>query len=91
MLHSQYFCSLCAKMRMKHFALCATRCESTEENKNKQIQTIMNTNNKNNVWAVETYETPTITTLNIQSEGVLCMSSPDSTIEDATEEDWGTL
>ncbi|MBQ2918102.1 MAG: hypothetical protein IJE61_02600 [Bacteroidales bacterium] len=51
----------------------------------------MNTNNKNNVWAVETYETPTITTLNIQSEGVLCMSSPDSTIEDATEEDWGTL
>lgn len=61
-------------MRMKHFALCATRCESTEENKNKQIQTIMNTNNKNNVWAVETYETPTITTLNIQSEGVLCGS-----------------
>lgn len=34
----------------------------------------MNTNNKNNVWAVETYETPTITTLNIQSEGVLCGS-----------------
>ena len=61
-------------MRMKHFALCATWCESTEENKNKQIQTIMNTNNKNNVWAVETYETPTITTLNIQSEGVLCGS-----------------
>lgn len=76
---------------MKHFALCATRCESTEENKNKQIQTIMNTNNKNNVWAVETYETPTITTLEVLSEGVLCMSSPDSTIEDATEDDWGTL
>lgn len=34
----------------------------------------MNNNNKNNVWAVETYETPTITTLNIQSEGVLCGS-----------------
>lgn len=34
----------------------------------------MNTNNKNNVWAVETYETPTITTLNILSEGVLCGS-----------------
>jgi len=76
---------------MKHFALCATRCESTEENKNKQIQTIMNTNNKNNVWAVETYETPTIATLEVLSEGVLCMSSPDSTIEDATEDDWGTL
>lgn len=51
----------------------------------------MNTNNKNNVWAVETYETPTITTLEVLSEGVLCMSSPDSTIEDATEDDWGTL
>ena len=76
---------------MKHLALCATRCESTEENKNKQIQTIMNTNNKNNVWAVETYETPTITTLEVLSEGVLCMSSPDSTIDDATEDDWGTL
>lgn len=74
---------------MKHFALCVILCESMEENK--QIQTIMNTNYKNNVWAVETYETPTITTLNIQSEGVLCMSSPDSTIEDATEDDWGTL
>lgn len=76
---------------MKHFALCATRCESTEENKNKQIQTIMNTNNKNNVWAVETYETPTITTLNIQSEGVLCGSFTGGSIDDATEDDWGTL
>lgn len=34
----------------------------------------MNTNNKNNVWAVETYETPTITTLKVLSEGVLCGS-----------------
>ena len=34
----------------------------------------MNTNNKNNVWAVETYETPTITTLEVLSEGVLCAS-----------------
>lgn len=34
----------------------------------------MNTNNKNNVWAVETYETPTITTLEVLSEGVLCGS-----------------
>lgn len=76
---------------MKHFALCVTRCESTEENKNKQIQTIMNTNNKNNVWAVETYETPTITTLNIQSEGVLCGSFTGGSIDDATEDDWGTL
>lgn len=79
------------RMQMKHSCIVGEPVESTEENKNKQIQTIMNTNNKNNVWAVETYETPTITTLNIQSEGVLCMSSPDSTIEDATEDDWGTL
>lgn len=34
----------------------------------------MNTNNKNNVWAVETYETPTIATLEVLSEGVLCGS-----------------
>ncbi len=34
----------------------------------------MNTNNKNKVWGVETYATPTITTLNIQCEGVLCGS-----------------
>lgn len=34
----------------------------------------MNTDNKNNVWGVETYATPTITTLKIQSEGVLCGS-----------------
>lgn len=80
-------------MRMKHFALCATRCESTEENKNKQIQTIMNTNNKNNVWAVETYETPTIATLNIQSEGVLCGSFGDAnqagkTLEESDDSSW---
>ena len=59
---------------MKHSCIVGEPVESTEENKYKQIQTIMNTNNKNNVWAVETYETPTITTLNIQSEGVLCGS-----------------
>ena len=47
--------------------------------------------NKNNTRGVQTYETPSVTTLELLSEGVLCMSSPDSTIEDATEEDWGTL
>ena len=62
------------RMQMKHSCIVGEPVESTEENKYKQIQTIMNTNNKNNVWAVETYETPTITTLNIQSEGVLCGS-----------------
>ncbi len=61
-------------MQMKHSCIVGEPVESTEENKNKQIQTIMNTNNKNNVWAVETYETPTITTLEVLSEGVLCAS-----------------
>ena len=62
------------RMQMKHSCIVGEPVESTEENKNKQIQTIMNTNNKNNVWAVETYETPTITTLEVLSEGVLCGS-----------------
>ncbi len=62
------------RMQMKHSCIVGEPVESTEENKNKQIQTIMNTNNKNNVWAVETYETPTITTLEVLSEGVLCAS-----------------
>ena len=34
----------------------------------------MNTNNKNNTWGGQTYETPTITTLEVLSEGVLCGS-----------------
>ena len=38
-----------------------------------------------------TYETPTITTLEFQAEGVLCMSSHDNTIDNAYEDDWGTL
>ena len=38
-----------------------------------------------------TYETPTITTLEVLSEGVLCMSSHDNTIDNAYEDDWGTL
>ena len=53
----------------------------------------MNTNNKNNVWAVETYETPTIATLNIQSEGVLCGSFGDAnqagkTLEESDDSSW---
>lgn len=38
-----------------------------------------------------TYETPTIITLEVLSEGVLCMSSHDNTIDNAYEDDWGTL
>ena len=50
----------------------------------------MTFNNKT-MQEVSSYETPTVTTLEVLSEGVLCMSSPGSTIEDATEDDWGTL
>lgn len=37
------------------------------------------------------YDSPLVKTLEIASEGLLCMSSPASTIDDATLEDWGTL
>lgn len=37
------------------------------------------------------YEAPTVKTLDILSEGVLCMSSHDNTIDNAYEDDWGTL
>ena len=47
--------------------------------------------NKTFEMAGATYETPTITTLEVLSEGVLCMSSHDNTIDNAYEDDWGTL
>ena len=37
------------------------------------------------------YETPTVKALDILSEGVLCGSFTGGSIDDATEEDWGTL
>lgn len=37
------------------------------------------------------YETPTLTALDIKSEGLLCVSTPGAAIESATEDDWGTL
>ena len=37
------------------------------------------------------YDSPLVKTLEIASEGLLCMSSPASTIDNAIEEDWGTL
>ena len=63
---------------MKHSCIVGEPVESTEENRNKQIQTIMNTNNKNNTWGGQTYETPTVKELDIQSEGVLYGSGYDS-------------
>lgn len=55
-------------------------------NKNK----IMTFNNKT-MQEVSPYETPTVTTLEVLSEGVLCGSFTGGTIDDATEDDWGTL
>ena len=47
--------------------------------------------NKNNTRGVQTYETPSVTTLEVLSEGVLCGSFTGGSIDDATEEDWGIL
>lgn len=37
------------------------------------------------------YEAPSVKTLDILSEGLLCVSAPGMTIDSATEEDWETL
>lgn len=50
----------------------------------------MTFNNKT-MQEVSPYETPTVTTLEVLSEGVLCGSFTGGTIDDATEDDWGTL
>lgn len=39
----------------------------------------------------QTYQTPSVNVLDVLSEGVLCMSSPGNTIDDAIEDDWGSL
>lgn len=47
---------------------------------------------KKTSWGGESYyESPLVKTLEIASEGLLCMSSPASTIDNAIEDDWGTL
>lgn len=58
--------------------------------KNIKNYNFMNQNKTLNMGGA-TYETPTITTLEFQAEGVLCGSFTGSSIEDATEDDWGTL
>ena len=49
--------------------------------------------NKNNSFKqeVHSYETPSVNVLNVQAEGVLCGSFTGGTIDDAPEDDWGTL
>jgi hypothetical protein len=50
----------------------------------------MNKNNSMN-WEGLSYVTPSVYVLNVQAEGVLCGSFTGGRIDDATEEDWGTL
>ena len=45
----------------------------------------------NQTFGEALYDAPSISVLDVQSEGLLCVSSPGSTIDDATEDNWGTL
>ena len=39
----------------------------------------------------QNYDAPSATVVDIHSEGLLCVSASDSVIDDATEDNWGTL
>lgn len=49
--------------------------------------------NKNNSmsWEGLLYEAPSVNVFNVHAEGLLCGSFTGGSIDDATEEDWGTL
>ena len=59
-------------------------------NNNLKYQSVM-TLDKKISWGQSHYDSPLVKTLEMSNEGVLCMSSPASTIDNAIEEDWGTL
>ena len=60
-------------------------------NNNLKYQSVM-TLDKKISWGGESYyESPLVNSLEMSNEGVLCMSSPASTIDNAIMEDWGTL
>ena len=60
-------------------------------NNNLKYQSVM-TLDKKISWGGESYyESPLVNSLEMSNEGVMCMSSPASTIENAYEEDWGKL
>jgi hypothetical protein len=59
-------------------------------NNNLKYQSLM-TLDKKISWGQSNYDSPLVNSLEMSNEGVLCMSSPASTIENAYEEDWGTL
>ena len=50
----------------------------------------MKLNNSMN-WEGLSYVTPSVNVLDVRSEGLLCGSFTGGSIDDATEEDWGTL
>ena len=50
----------------------------------------MTLNNSKNLEGLS-YVAPSVNVLDVQAEGVLCGSFTGGSIEDATEEDWGTL
>lgn len=50
----------------------------------------MNKINSTN-WEGLSYVAPSVNVLNVHAEGVLCGSFTGGRIDDATEEDWGTL
>ena len=60
-------------------------------NKNLKYQSVMTLDKKISWGGVSHYDSPLVKTLEIASEGLLCMSSPASTIDNAIEEDWETL
>ena len=47
--------------------------------------------NKISTWGGVSYESPSVKTLEVLSEGVLCGSFNASKIDDAIEDEWGTL
>lgn len=60
-------------------------------NNNLKYQSVM-TLDKKISWGGESYyESPLVNSLEMSNEGVMCMSSPANTIENAYEDDWGTL
>lgn len=42
----------------------------------------MNTDNQNNTWGGQTYETPSLETIEIEIEGTVCVNSPNGDYDD---------
>ena len=74
-----------------NFTTCSFLRKSRQQKQaNNLNKTYMNINYKS-MQEASPYEAPTVKTLDILSEGVLCSSFTGGSIDDATEEDWETL